>query len=367
MKKIDRSSLCKKAVACLSAMVMLAMPAGTMAEEAGSSKAATGSALEVALQPYNGLNPDTVVLTVGDEEVSLRKAYFLVKLQQAIAPAWYVSQYGEEWYTMPVFQGGRSYEDEAKDYLIELVKMMSLARQQKDELGISLSKDEKAAIKDVVDTFMASNSQEALDVMMADEETVTEILTDYTILNKVVTQITRETEVDYGEAKTYSYTYCSVESGTEDTEEQIAGAKKAFQELYEETLAGGEFDTLASEKGYPSSMHTYLLNYEEDVLNFFNETMDKLQPGEVSQVTYTEDGTGMFIGYMEEEVDEKGKQEVMESMLQNARVKDLKKELKNWKSDTKITLDTGVWSRVKMGDPLSTYTASTEETSETAE
>lgn len=360
MKKLYKD-IYKKAVVFFSAVSMLAMPVTALAEE---DKKETKSVLEVEAQPYNGLDPDAVVLTVDGEEVSLRKAYFMVKLQQAIAPAWYVSQYGEDWYTMPVFEGGRSYEEEAKDYLIELVKLMSLARQQQKELGISLSKKEKAAIKEAVDTFLAGNSQEALDVMMADEETVTEILTDYTILNKAVSEITKDTTADYGQAKTYSYTYCSLDIDTEDAQEEIFKAKKAFEELYQETLAGGEFDTLASEKGYPASMHTYLSNYEDDVLNFFNKTMDSLQPGEVSKVTYTEDGKGMFIGYMEDEVDAAGKQEVMASMLQSERVKDLKKELKNWRSKAKISLDTTMWSKVKMGEPLGTYYTTMEEATE---
>lgn len=311
----------------------------------------------------DSLDPEAIVLTVGEDEVPLKKAYFLVKFQQAIVQDMQKSVYGSQWYSLPIYEGDRSFQDNMKDSIMNLLTRMSLARQYQKELGVSLSKNEQKSIKEAVDLFMASNSEEALAAMMADEELVTEILEDYTILSKVINAVTKNVQVEYGEAKTYSYVYGSFgeDAGTtdlNDVSEETETMLEALNNIYKNTSSGLDFDTAAAQQGYPTAVHTYFVGDERDALTEFNQAMEGKAIGEVSDIVFVGDNAGAFLGCMQE-VDADSLEEAKESYLISEQLKVLKATMTEWLAEKKAVVNEDIWSQVTMEKSMTTYKAQT--------
>lgn len=365
----------KKLIAALGAAVLLTASITVQAEEDSTKNDSTtvegvaeiaetsGEAVETE-DLYDGLDPDSIVLTVGEDKIPLKKAYFLVKFQQAIVQDMQKSVYGSLWYSLPVYEGDRSFQDNMKESIMNLLTRMSLAKQYQKELGVSISKSEQEKIEKAADLFIASNSEEALAAMMADKETVVEVLTDYTILSKVITAVTKDTKAEYGEAKTYSYVYGSFgeDAGGDlnDVSEETETLMEDFNNIYTSVASGTDFDTAAAEQGYPTALHTYFIDDDSDALAEFNQAMEGKELGEVCEVTTVGDNQGIFIGCMQE-LDEDSLEAAKASYLKSQQLKELRKTMKTWIGKSEPVIDETIWSQVTMKKSMAAYRAQTTE------
>lgn len=360
-RKIHCKNLIKKIAAGIGILTLLFGIVPTYAEEAASG--AAGSAVE-----NNVLDPESIVLVVGKDKVPLKKAYFLLKYQQSIMQNMLSGVYGVDWYKMET-EEGRTFEDEMKDGVMNLLVRMSLTRQNQKELGIRISEDEKKAIEAAADEFINSNSDEALEAMMADRELVEEILTDYTLLSKMIRTVTKDTKVTYGEAKTYTYIYGSFSedyfSLLSEMEEEDETMIETFHAIRQSAVKDSDFSQAAANNGYGARIarHTYFAENDGDALAEFNKVMDGLKAGELSEVTTIGDNQGIFLGCMEAEVDEENLEEAKQSFLKNNQVKDLVKQMTAWAEKSVPKVQTSVWTPVNLSEPLSAYVAASGEES----
>lgn len=307
---------------------------------------------------YGGLDPESVVLTVGEDKVPLKKAYFLVKFQQSIVQDMQKSVYGATWYRLQIYEGDRSFQDNMKESIMNLLVRMSLARQHYEEYGIRISKDEKKKIEETVDTFFASNSDKTIEAMMADEETLTEILTDYTLLCKLIAKLTKNVKVEYGEAKSYAYVYGSfgddagldLDEVSEETESLI----EAFNNMRSRAVSSGDLKTTAANAGYGTAIHTYFIEDENDELAEFNRIVDGLDKGEISEVVYVGDNQGVFIG-CQQELDKDSLADAKSSLYTSEQVKVLRKQMTDWMEEAKVVIDETIWSQVTLAKAISAY------------
>lgn len=349
-KSINRRNRC---VACVCALVLaLGQAVCVYAEDAVSAQSAD------AEDVWDGLNPDDTVIVVGKEEVPLRKAYFLLKFQQSIVQSMQKGMYGDNWYSLPMYEGDRSFQDNMKDSIMNLLVRMSLARQHMDEYDVSINEEEQKKIDKAVDNFFKGNSDDAVKAMMADRQTVSDILTDYTILTKVIDAVTKDATADYGEAKTYSYIYGTITKSDSVLEKNESSESmiEAFGAIRDKVNAGTDFDTAAAEKGYPSARHTYFIDDDSDKLAELNNVMDELDEGQVSDVVYTKNGNGVFIG-CREELDEESLEDAKASLLLNEKKKLLRKEVRGWMKKTQNKEFTELWKQVTLERPLAAYTS----------
>lgn len=348
MKKLK-----KKVMGVILAAVLAVSAVPGWAEESAKETAVPKEAID----PYNGLEPEAVVLTVGEDQVPLKKAYFLLKFQQAIVQEMQKGVYGNLWYRLPIYEGDRTFQDNMKESIINLLVRMSLARQHQEEYGVSISDKEKEQIEKTVETFFAGNSDKALEAMMADKEILTEILTDYTILSKVITSITKGVKAGESEAKTYSYVYASFGDKAvdlNDPDESAGTLIENFQNIHDKAAAGGNLDQAAAEAGYPTALHTYFAEDEGDQLAELNQIMDQLEQGEVSEVSYVGNNHGIFIG-RRQEVDPDSLESAKQSLLKNEQLKQLKKTIQQWTQETTYLIKEEIWSQVTMEKAIAAY------------
>lgn len=339
----------KKTIATISIAAMMAMSLSGCGEERTSSQ---------------------VLLTVGEETVTFEEAYFLVKLQQAQYQTLASQYYGESWYSSDLFGTGESFQDYYKNYFIEVLERVCLARQHMDELGVEITSEETAAIEKTADSFLEDNVKSAQKAMKADRETIINVLTGYKILEKVtakavegVNQDVSDEEIrDAAYTKTYSYIYTPLQKTETDgtiTDMTLAERQEAISVLSkvrEETLTGTEFDLAATGQGLSVSQHIYTPGDKSDKLVEINKEMDKLQIGEVSEVIPL-DTTGIFIGHMDSDnTDELADEEVLsvarDNILNERKYQMFKGIIEDWRAKVKVTLDEDLWSQVTMEEPL---------------
>ena len=206
---------------------------------------------------------DEVVAKMGDTKLTLGEANFMLRYSQAQTQSYLGAMFGEG---TNVFQqdltgSGQAYGETVKESVLNDLKDMTILEQHMSDYNVELTDEDKAAIEEAAKQFIADNSKEVLKEMSATEETVSRILTLYTIQSKMETAIEADvdTEVSDEEAaqKTIQYAYFTIpetENETEDTTEAASADESASEtetgteavsETETETEAASESETVA--------------------------------------------------------------------------------------------------------------------------
>lgn len=365
IQEVCMKGIRKKLMILVSSMVLMTSAMSVWAEEStkgAANIAVTNEAVGTSSNPYNGLEPESIVLTVGADKIPLKKAYFLLKFQQSTVEEMLRGVNGPFWYKLPLYEGDRSFQENMKESIMNLLVRMSLAKQHQEEFGISISKEEKKKIDETMEVFFKSNSDKALQAMMADRETVQEVLTDYTLLSKLITKITKNTKVDYGKAKTYSYVYASFSEEVEDDMDDASASTKSlmedFNNIRSKAISSGNFDRAVAENGYRVALHTYYMEDESDKLKTFNQIMDGLKKGEISEITYI-GKQGIFIG-CQQDIDEGSVEDAKKSLLQWEQLKVWKETMNPWLEESNVEIADAIWKQVNMEKAIKAYRIPTE-------
>ena len=174
------------------------------------------------------------VAKMGDAEITLGEAEFMLRYNQAKTQGYLGALFGEG---SNVFQqdltgSGQAYGVTMKESVMNDLKDMILMEQHMSDYNVELTDEEKAAIEETAKEFLAENSKDVLKALAATEETVTRVLTLYTIQSKMQTAIEADvdTEVSDDEAaqKSIQYVYFTIpetESEAEDTTEAESGSE----------------------------------------------------------------------------------------------------------------------------------------------
>lgn len=206
---------------------------------------------------------DEVVAKMGDTKLTLGEANFMLRYSQAQTQSYLGAMFGEG---TNVFQqdltgSGQAYGETVKESVLNDLKDMTILEQHMSDYNVELTDEDKAAIEEATKQFIADNSKDVLKEMSATEETVSRILTLYTIQSKMETAIEADvdTEVSDEEAaqKTIQYAYFTIpetESETEDATEATSADESASEtetgteavsETETETEATSESETVA--------------------------------------------------------------------------------------------------------------------------
>ena len=194
---------------------------------------------------------DEVVAKMGDAKLTLGEANFMLRYSQAQTQSYLGAMFGEG---TNVFQqdltgSGQAYGETVKESVLNDLKDMTILEQHMSDYNVELTDEDKAAIEEAAKQFIADNSKDVLKEMSATEETVSRILTLYTIQSKMETAIEADvdTEVSDEEAaqKTIQYAYFTIpetESETEDATEATS-ADESASETETGTEAASETET----------------------------------------------------------------------------------------------------------------------------
>lgn len=212
---------------------------------------AAGMCASMAMGLLTGCSSSTddVVAKMGDTELTLGEANFMLRYSQARTQSYLGAMFGEG---ANVFQqdltgSGQAYGETVKESVLTDLKNMTILEQHMSDYNVELTDEEKAAIEEAAKQFIADNSKDVLKEMSATEETVSRVLTLYTIQSKMETAIEADvdTEVSDEEAaqKTIQYAYFSIPETESETEDVTETSSEDESETAAESVSEDEAET----------------------------------------------------------------------------------------------------------------------------
>lgn len=262
-------------------------------------------------------------INVGGVSVPLGEVNFYLRYQQTQMQGTYGMYFGEEYMNQDLMGMGTVYGNTVRDTVVETLSEYYVVEANANDLGISLTEEEKNKAAEAAKAFIAANNSATLKAMSADEATVTHVLELMALRNKAYDNLaaTIDTEVDPEEAAQKSITY--VESSmqgeadeegneTELTEDELAAKKADMEEILAKAKESGDLKAAAEEKELTASDTSY--GKDDDFLDeAVLSAADALADGEFSDVIETEDA--YYIVYMQSTYDEEATQNEIETIL----------------------------------------------------
>ena len=296
------------------------------------------------------LDYESVVLTVGDDEITLREAYFIMKWRQAEYQTMASSLYGDEWYNQDL-TGTGTFINYIKDSVIEELETMYILASNADDYGVSLSDEDKAEIETVVADFMASNTEEARNALGATEDIVRKVMTSYKIYSLMYNALLKDvdTSVTMEEAaqKTFEYIYQpltetdesgeTVDMSTENQNQYHA----TFTAIKGAVVGDVTFEEAAEQYGYSVSSHSYGAQ-DDGSFSDIDSIVDGLALNEVSDVIPVEGG--IFLLCLTSEYDEEATETARETISNEKLAKAFETVYEEMKKDVSIELNEDLWA-----------------------
>lgn len=263
-------------------------------------------------------------INVAGVSVPLKEVNFLLRYQQTQMQSSYGMFFGEDYLNQDLMGTGTPYGNTMRDGVVEMMEDYYVIEAHAEELGVSLSEEEKTKASEAAKAFLAANNSKTLKAMSADEATVTHVLELMALQAKVYDNRaeTIDTEVSQEEAaqKRISYVINSTsgelnEAGEEVplSEEEIAGKKAEMDALLQEAKAGQGLAAAAEAKELSCNEAVNYGKEDTSLPEAIKNAADTLQDGEYSEVLETENGYGIV--YMESTFDEAATQNEIQDIL----------------------------------------------------
>ena len=166
-------------------------------------------------EPVDG---SQVVATVGEKEMPLGEANFLLRFQQVQTESFYESMLGEGIYVKDVSGTGSTFGEDFKSNIMKEMQEYYVIEEKAADYGATLTEEETAEIKEAAKAFVEANKADTLEQMTADQATVERVLSLMKLRSKVEAAVKAEADV------------------TETAEE--AEKETARTEYFNEVLAG---------------------------------------------------------------------------------------------------------------------------------
>lgn len=354
----------------------------------GKKVLAAGICAGISLLALTGCsaNKNEKIATIDGTDITLGELTFAFRYQQAAMESSLGSLFGDtNMWEQDLTGQGVPYGTLMKDSVLEDYEEMVVLEQHMADYNVELTEEEKKAISEATEKFMADNDEKTLKAMMADEDTVNRVLTLNTIRSKMSEAIEADadTNVTDEEAaqKTIQYAAFST-AGTQDeegntvdlTEEEIAEIKQQAQDVIDGVKGGKTLEDAVKEIDENKNVTTYSYGEDEEVLN---ETLkaeaDKLNDGEICEAP-VEGENVLYVVQMQSTFDEEATEEKKEEIIHERKHELYHEVVDGWMpEDIKVSKKwDDVTYNVKFEAPQTeastevTSEAASEETSETA-
>lgn len=318
----------------------------------------------------------STVLTIGDEEVSLGEATFVLRELETM----YEQQYGAEIWAQGV--EGVTFDQIAKDGAMESLTRLYISKNVAKENAIELSADEEAEITAMMDEYLVITSEDVLkedgisldnvknvfmlnalgeklmDTQLVGFE-VDEALLDEALANDMTYQQIEQFGVDgILEQVTAQHVLISTvdEEGNDYTDEQKAEALAKAEEVLQKAKDGSAFDGLVADytedPGWTENGGVYTF-YRGEMVAAFEEAAFSMEVGDIQMV---ESDFGYHIIVKQDHIfpDESQVQNVkdyqaylVDQYTMTQKQEEYDKLYDEWKQNYDIKLDEKIWDKVE--------------------
>lgn len=325
------------------------------------------------------LDTEAVVMTVGDEEVTLGVANFYARMTQAQYEAYYLSMMSSNGMTMTAEDmwnqeyEGETTEQTTKDGLLESLQNMYLISQHAEEYGVSLTEEEQDAISEAAAQFDEDNTDEAKEAVSGYKKDIEKYLELVTIQSKMDSPMREgvDEEVSDEEAaqKAMNYVFFSYtttdESGNsaELSDDEKTALQTTAQNLSERVKAGEDMADVAEESSATVQEATFdgeSTTYDADLI----AAADALEEvGDVTDVIETD--SGLYVAQLTSLLDRDATDARKDEIVEERRQEQYDSLLEEWRDATEISVDEKVWNKIDFIDQGVTIITSEEEDTST--
>ena len=143
-------------------------------------------------EPVDG---NQVVATVGEKEMPLGEANFLLRFQQVQTESFYESMLGEGIYVKDVSGTGSTFGEDFKSNIMKEMQEYYVIEEKAADYGAALTEEETAEITEAAKAFVEANKADTLEQMTADQATVERVLSLMKLRSKVEAAVKAEADV----------------------------------------------------------------------------------------------------------------------------------------------------------------------------
>lgn len=318
------------------------------------------------------VDADAVVATMADgEEVRLGVANFMARYTQSMYDSFYVSYFGEEYWSQDMSGEGKTMEAETKEQVLDELKTYYALAAHMEDYDVKITKDDKAAIEKAAKAFIKANKEETTKAMTATQQDVEEYLRLITIQQRMYDKIIADADTNVSDEeaaqRTFSYVTISTAGTTDEdgetvaySEEELAELKNKAQILTESKAE--DFETLAETQELTVETFSYKAGEENEEMDQAVLTeADKLKEGQISGVIEAEDA--YYVIRLDSEFDKEATEAKKDEIIAE-RQEDLYKEVcDKYTKNFEFKVDKDVWKNVKFEELFKVK----EEEEETAE
>ena len=318
------------------------------------------------------INTDTVVATVGDEDITLGVANFYARLMQGQYETYYAGMMGmtgENMWTQEV-EEGKTYEQTVKESIMTELENLYLISQHAADYEVSLTEDEEDAIREAATQFDELNSNETKELVSGYRKDIEKYLELLTIQNKMDGKMKEgvDEEVSDEEAaqKAMRYVYFSF-SSTDDSgntvdlsDEEKDALRDDAQTLADRVKNGEDMTEVAEEMGLTVNDLTFdeeSTGPNEDLVaevNGFTEEGECTDP--------IESDIGIYVGQLTSLLDRDVTDQEKNNIVEERRQEQYDSLLEEWRDAVTIEVDEKVWEKVDFNDVGVTIITPEEET-----
>jgi len=332
-------------------------------------------ALSVLAGCATGIDKTATVATDGTTEISLGLANFAARFTQAQYDDFYVAYFGENVWRTDMYGTGVTTEDDLKASVMENLYVMYALRNHMADYGVEITAEDTEAISAAAESFISSNSPEAIEALGAEREYVEAYLTLLTVQNRMHNEIIKgaDTNVSDEEAKTSTYsqayiskkTYTDAEgNAVEYTEEELATLAETVKAFAAEAKENG-LNAAAESYGYNVTTGTY--NADSSMIAEVETALKAMtEEGAVSGLIELENA--YYVVQMDALMDEAATEATRQSIISERQSAYYQEVVKGYLDEMTWSLDEKVWEQVTFGNLFTVYLPVTDtETVETTE
>ena len=305
-----------------------------------------------SLTGCGSLEDSDVVATVNDTDITAGVANFLARYTQAQYETYYAGYMGDDMWSGEG-EDGETYQDTVKDSILESLENMYLMEQHMDEYEVSLSDEEKNAIKEAAGEFDSANGLSEKEKVSGSTDNVERVLELLTIQKKVQDAIEAgaDTEVSDEEAAqksmqyvVFPFTSTDEEGNSVDlTDEEKAELKTTAESFAAGAAGAADFAAYAAQQGQTSQDATF--DGETTTLpTQLVEAADALGEGETTGLVEGDNGyyVARVTSLLDREATDAKKQEIVSQRQQEL----LDDTIDGWREDADIEVHEKVWDKV---------------------
>lgn len=334
----------------------------------------SGAMAVSVLTGCGGVDKAAVAATFDEQEIALGVPNFAARLQQASLDDMYAYYFGASVWGSDYSGSGKTMAEDMKNSVMESMFELYTLQAHMTDYSVEVSEEEKTAITNTTEEFLAANSEEALEELGADRSIVEEYLTLMTIQAKMKQAIMAQadTNVSDEEANTGSYSYVTV-SKTSYTDEEGNSAEYAEDELnllgktvgaFATEAKAGTLDAAAEKYDYTVSTGTFTADdayLDEAVLS----ALQGLDEGAVSDVIDTENA--YYVVRLDAKTDLAATETTRASIIEERKAAHYEEVLADLQETHAWEVKEGVWKKVSFDRLFTTTEAVSTEEAETTE